>query len=363
MISTNSNGRYLLAVLLVIFFATIVAISVANTDNKKPSGEAPSQTVTNTEPQAEVVKYLPQGAEIADPNKDVIFADLVGDGQQEEIIFFTLPQQDKTGITVLKPAGADYVKLWEEQYENSRGFAEPTGVFNLNKTGKPQILAYHTIGASCPGALEIYQYQDRKIQNISGAWAVSGHCEGAEIRDLNRDKRQEIIITTRSYEANPDVYSWSGNAYVKANARFPEFYNDALPSLIGYVYSTEALTVSARIASSKRAVDIYLLQRRYAEAVVLCNAVTRIIDDAKLTKSNSIMKDDLTADQRDRNSAMFEIEKVEAKATIHHLLTDIYQAAANPAQALGESRSEKELKSKASEMRSKLPPLKLVEAK
>jgi hypothetical protein len=79
-----------------------------------------------------------------------------------------LRQQDKTGITVLKLAGSDYVKLWEEQYENSRSFAEPTGVFNLNKTAKPQIFAYHTIGASCPGALEIYQYQDGRFKIFPG---------------------------------------------------------------------------------------------------------------------------------------------------------------------------------------------------
>jgi hypothetical protein len=69
-----------LAVLLVICFGAIVAISVATTHNQRPSGEAPAQTVTDTEPQPGVVKYLPQGAEITDPNKDVIFADLVGDG-------------------------------------------------------------------------------------------------------------------------------------------------------------------------------------------------------------------------------------------------------------------------------------------
>jgi hypothetical protein len=180
---------------------------------------------------------------------------------------------------------------------------------------------------------------------------------------LNHDKRQEIVITTRSYEANPDVYSWNGKGYVKANVRFPEFYNDALPSLIRDVYSTKALPVGARVAPSKRAVEIYLLQRRYAEAVALCSGVMGMIDDAKLTTSNSIIKETLTADQLNRIAAMFEIDKVEGKANLHHLLGDVYQSDDNPTQAQTEYRSEKELRSKASEMRSKLPPLKLVEAK
>ena len=127
------------------------------------------------------------------------------------------------------------------------------------------------------------------------------------------------IIRTRSYEANPDVYSWNGNRYVKNNSQFPELYNDELASLVRDAYSTEALPTNARLSSSKRAVEIYLMQGRYAEAVALCNGMIRLIDDPKLTKPNSIITEKNTPEQLARIAATFEIEKAEGKAKIHHL--------------------------------------------
>ena len=360
---TNSKRPCLLIGLFVVsLFGLIVAIAVATTHGKKLVNEASLKPVTNNETQPGLYRYLPEGAKISDKTKDIVLADLDGDGRQEEIIFFTLPQQYKTGIAVLKPTGADYTRLWEEEYEHSASFSSPTGVYDLNKSGRPQIIAYHTIGTSCPGALEIYELRNGKIERISGPWAVTGHCEAAEIRDLKGDKRREIITRIRSYEANPDVYSWNGNRYVKNNSQFPELYNDELASLIRDAYSTEALPTNARLSSSKRAVEIYLTQGRYAEAVALCNGVIRLIDDPKLTKPNSIITEKNTPEQLARIAATFEIEKAEGKAKIHQLLGDTYQAAGNSAQAQAEYRDEQELQLRANEMRSKLPPLKLVQA-
>lgn len=341
-------------------FAVIVAISIANSHGKLIPDQGTAQRLAQNDTKSGPYRYLPEGAKINNKDKDVVLVDLGGDGGQEEIIFFSLPQEHKVGIVVLKSAGADYTRLWEEVYEHSASFSDPSGVYDLNKTGRPQIVAYRTIGTSCPGALEIYEYHNGKIERISGPWAGSGHCESVEIKDLNADGRPEIIIRTRSYGANPDVYTWNGKQYVKNNSEFFQYYNDELSDLIRDVYSLDALPTNARVRPCKQAVQIYLFQHRYAEAIALCSDILRIIDDPKLTKPNVIMKEGYTTEQLNSIAAWFEIDKAEAKATIHHLRGDTYKVAGNSPQAQAEYREEQELQSKAKEMKSKLPPIKLV---
>ncbi len=296
--------------------------------------------------------------------KDVVVANLTRDGSTDEVIFYTLPHEHKVGVVVAKRFHENYTRVWEEVYDDSSGFYNLTGVYDLNKSGRPQIVVYRIIGASCPGVLEIYESRNGKIERISGTWADNGQCNWVqEIRDLNDDGRSEIIISSRNYGVIPDVYAWNGKRYVISNSDFPQYYNDQLSNLIRDIHSVETLSTTARVSAAKQAVEIYLLQHRYAEAVALCNDVLRIIDDLKLTKPNSIITETDTPDQLNRIAATFEIDKTEGKAAIRLLLGDIYQAAGNSPQAQAEYRGEQELQSRANEIKWKLPPLKLVPAK
>jgi hypothetical protein len=341
--------------------AVVIGTSAGRRHGEKTTVQVSVQDVSveDNEANDEQDPELPEGAKISDPSKDVIFADLEGDGRKEKIIFFSLPQQHKAGVAVLKPKGMDYTRFWEQLYDDSWGFyPDLTGVYDLNKSGKPQILAFHGIGASCPGQLRIYQSKRGKIEDISGPWADPNGCDWPEIKDLNGDGRSEIIIRTRNYGINPDVYSWNGKQYVKANRQFSHFYDEALQGLIQWINSSQSLPISARVMWSRQAVEIYLLQHRYAEAVAVCNGVLRIFDDPQLTKSNSFLTDgNTTPEQLESFKAGLEIEKTEGKATIHRLLGDIYKAAGNPQQAQTEYNQAQELESQAKDMQSKLLPM------
>lgn len=317
----------------------------------------------NAQAKSDAYKYLPEGARINDQSKDVVLADLNGDGKQEEIIFFSLPQQHKVGIAVLKPTGMDYTRFWEQLYDDGWGFYELSGVYDLNKSGTPQIIVYRGIGASCPGILEIYEFHNGDIERITGPWADRGKlCGSIEFEDLDGDGRREIIHK-QGHGINPDIYRWDGKQYVKRNRQFSQYYNDDLTKLIQDIYRPEAMPASWRVTWCKQALDIYLLQRRYAEAVALCNDVFRIIDDPKLTKPNVIMKEGYTAGQLNSIAAWFEIDKAEGKARIHHLLGDTYKAAGNSQQAQEHYGEAKKLVDQVKDMKSKLPPIKLVPAR
>jgi len=302
-------------------------------------------------------KYLPSGAKIKNREKDVVFADLDGDGHEEVIIFYTLgddPNNHKANIMVLNRNGADYVYLWEDSYDGSWGFAEPTGVYDLSKSGTPQIVAYRTVGASCPGALEIYDYRSGRIRRLTGTWGYKGHCEAVKIKDLDGDGVSEIIIA-RTHGRNDDIYRWNGKTYVHSNSQFPEYYNSELEKLVQAIYSRDAFPTSARVTWASQIVKIYLIQRRYFEATHLCRAALRMIDDPGLTKPNAIIKGTEAPEALNKIRAYFEVEKIRGKGTIYRLLGDIYKAVGNINQSQSYYNKGQALEIEAKEKDSTLP--------
>lgn len=256
-------------------------------------------------------KYLPPDATIKDRRKDVVFADLGGDGQRDVVIFYTIgtdPNDHKANILVLKPSGGDYVRLWESTFTGSWGFGDPSGVYDLNKSGTPQIIAYREIGASCPGFLEIYEYRDDRIQRLTGKWGYEGHCEAVEIKDLDNDGIPEILVLG-SHGASDDIYRWDGGRYVRSNARFPQHYSAAIDKILKNVYSSDLSPASARVNWAIEAVRLYTVQKRYDEAIRLCRDVLRIVDDTSMTQPDSVYPGR------------------KGQATIHKLLGDTYKVA------------------------------------
>jgi len=257
------------------------------------------------------LKYLPSGAKIQNRNKDVVFADLDGDGKEEVIVFYTVgddPNDHTASIMVLNQIGTDYVRLWEDSYDGSWGFADPTGVYDLNKSGKPQIVAYRTVGASCPGSLEIYDYTGGRIRRLTGEWGTNGHCEVVQIKDLDGDGVPEIIIS-RGHGQIDEVYVWTGKKYLRENGHFPQYYNETLEKLLGAAHSRELFPLSARIGWSVPVVQIYIIQRRYNDALRFCREMLGTIDDASLSQPDSVFTG------------------LKAKAVIYRLLGDTYKAA------------------------------------
>jgi hypothetical protein len=257
-------------------------------------------------------KYLPSGSKLKDTSKDVVFADLLGDGAREAVIFYTVGESSndhQANILVLRPHGSGYQRFWENSFEGSWGFDAPTGVYDLNKTGRPQIVVYRTIGASCPGVLEIYEYFKGRIQRITGAWADNGQCQSVKIEDLDGNGVPEIIVRSRNYGVNQDIYRWTGRKYDLSNARFPQYYNPELKKLLKGFEAPQVLPASGRLQLASQIVGIFIIQRRFTEAVAFCRRLLEILKNPALTEA-------------DRPQG-------QSTAAVYRLLGDTYKAASN----------------------------------
>jgi len=254
-------------------------------------------------------RYLPPGSKIRNREKDVIFADLFGDGAKEAIIFYTVGESNndhKAGVLVLRPKGSAYERFWEKSIEGSWGFDAPTGVYDLNKSGLPQIVAYATVGASCPGILAIYEYSKGALRRIFGD---DNHCQSVEIKDLDGDGVPEIIVRIRIYGVNKDIYRWNGRRYVLSNSRFPQYFNADLEQLLGPSKSSRTMPTSGRLQVATQIISIFIIQRRFREAVSFCRELLEAIQNPALSTP------DLPHD--------------EAAATVYRLLGDTYKAQGN----------------------------------
>ena len=347
---------FMSCLILLVILAFGARMSSHKPTSVSPSGNVLASTGANqNKADFDLYKYIPPGSIISNPDKDVVFADLDGDKQQEVIIFYThgsTNNDSKTGVMVLKKSGADYNKVWEQTYQDSRGFDDPSGVYDLNGSGRPQIIAYRTIGASCPGILEIYESYKGKIERITGPWTGNkGECQRVEIKDLDSDGIPELIIRTQNYGVNPDVYRWNGKQYVKSNYRYPEYFNELLIGLIQDIRSQKVPTAT-RETWCKQAAEIYLLQHRYTEAISLCDEVLGTIDNPELTIPSMVIKENDTPEQREQIRVLFAQEKTRGKAAIYHLMGDIYKAAGDLQQASKEYEVEQKLQLEAKEVRS-----------
>ena len=229
---------------------------------------------------------------------------------KEAIIFYTVGESNndnRANILVLRPKGATYERFWENSLEGSWGFAAPTGVYDLNKTGRSQIVSYRTVGASCPGILDVYEYLNGGIQRITGAWANNGQCQSVEIKDLDGDGVPEIIVRIRNYGVNQDIYRWNGKKYVLSNSRYPQYYSAELEELLRGFRSPQVMPASGRLQLASQIVGIYIIQRRFSDAIVFCKKLLEILQNPALT----------TADR----------PQGQATAAVYRLLGDTYKAA------------------------------------
>lgn len=355
----HSKRVYLIGFLLIVGLSGVVwgvtgfstgIIQQAGT--KSADLEALPHAISQADARLEALKHLPSESTIT--NKDVVLADLDSDGQQEIVIFYTVRNGNdyQANILALKQTGTDYVQLWEDIYTGSVGFADPSGVYDLNKSGKPQIVAYRKIGASCPGVLDIYQYAGGSIEKIS-SWADTCQSD-LEIKDLNGDGVLEILFRRLKYGVNRDIYSWNGTQYAQSNSQFAQHYETELEKLLQSVYSGDPLPASARVVWCEQAVRIYILQKRHSEAKQLCDSVLQILDDPNLTTPNSVLKGDESPELRNRLLTSLEVEKARGKATIYRLLGDTYKAAGDLEQAKKLYKAAQKLEAEAEEKESVL---------
>src|SRR5439155_3763916 len=141
---------------------------------------------------------------------------------KEVVLFYTLDEgagRHQANILVLRPKENTYVPIWKDDYEGSWGFIDPSGVRDITKSGKPFIIAYRSIGASCPGILRTFQYREGAIRPVPAEWDSHTCHSELQIKDLNGDGVMEIVFKPLRYGVNPDIYRWEGRRYVKSNTR------------------------------------------------------------------------------------------------------------------------------------------------
>lgn len=360
-VSSKRMSPVVLTFIVGLFALALCVFSSNGKVNRQPNKDNPEvetsrEAASRKDQKFDPFNYLPVGSSIDNLDKDVAYADLDGDGNKEIIIFYTLYSegQHKANILVVRQVGAGYSRFWEDTYSGSSGFADPTGVYEVNKNGKPQIVAYRTVGASCPGKLDIYQFAGGTIEKITGDWA--DECQSdLEVKDINGDGADEIIFRKLKYGVNRDIYSWNGKSYIRRNSQFVKEYSSELGKLTEAIYSQESLPVSARVTWCRQACEMYILQQHYAGAVELCNDVLRLIDDPSLTRPSTDLRGDEPDEIKNRVAAYFELEKIQGKGAVYRLIGDIQKAAGNLKQATSDYDKARMLEAKAREIESKLP--------
>lgn len=145
----------------------------------------------------------------------VIFEDIDNDNKREVVIFYTLPRkiygEDWANVLILEEQDEGYKKLWEDKRSVAISINPLSGVWDINKDEKPEIVAARWVGASFGGYLDIFQWDGSEFVKLNGGWNLKNDMRGIELEDVDRDGVVEIIILHRfSY---PDVYKWEQDKY------------------------------------------------------------------------------------------------------------------------------------------------------
>src|SRR3977135_193120 len=99
--SFRSKPMYYLLVLILFISFSVLVFSVVTrcgetaNQSSKEFDSSDHKLVPQTDTKFDPLKYLPAGASLSNPEKNVVFADLDGDGKQEVIIFYAILYGDK----------------------------------------------------------------------------------------------------------------------------------------------------------------------------------------------------------------------------------------------------------------------------
>jgi hypothetical protein len=232
-------------------------------------------------------EFIAQGSTIRDPAKDVVFADLDGDGMDEAVLFYLVPNGKfvKPSIKVLKREGKFWQDWWRTSADVGWGIDPPSGVYDMLKTGRPQIVSYIGVGASCGGLLDVYQFDPLRgvITSLAG-WAKQSCAHNLKVRDLGGDGIPEIIFTETNYDTIAHIYWWNGDRFVLSDSNFPRFYDKELRRLV-----RDALAPGspAREMWGRIAVQIYMLQHRYQGAIDFCQQLLSANHAGEATRTST----------------------------------------------------------------------------
>lgn len=288
-----------------------------------------------------VLPYLPSDAVISNPSRDLLVADLDGDERKEIVVFYTLPGSNgdnQANVALLVPAKTGLTILWEDKFSPSTGFGYPTGVYDLNKSGKLQIVVYRVVGSSCPGQFSIFQLAGGKISDLSGSWKEeNGKCQTVQIQDIDRNGVPELIIGKPKESGLLEIYKWFAGKYTIASSELPSFFDTALQKRLDWISTSLEIDITTRSKWSKEILQIYFLQKRYSQAVDFSIATIAALNDSDLTKPRKI-PEDIDSEMKSRLEKFDKIERMKAIADIKFDLARAYSALG----AISQSNTQKE---------------------
>lgn len=277
-------------------------------------------------------QYIPKGAKIPNQKKDIVFADLDGDGQDEVVLFYLVPHGRFVvpSIKVLKREGSVWADIWRTSADVGWDFVPPSGVYDLLKNGRPQIVSYISVGASCWGSLDVYQYDPLtgSIRSLNG-WPEHGCVDHLRIKGLDGDSVPEIIFTATNYSTIPHIYWWSGESFILSNTNFPDYYSKELKRLVADATEKNS---PAREMWGGMAVQIYMLQHRYREAISFCRRLLALTE-GQVAAQQVLKSSEWTCFQTSKVSSNYAFQ-----AVIRGWLGDAYRDLNNLAKARSENQ-------------------------
>lgn len=140
-----------------------------------------------------------------------------------------------------------------------------SGVWDINGDGRKEVVAFRWIGASAGGTLDIFAWNGTEIKRISP------HVEDitrAQLVDIKKNGQTEILVNHRF--GVPSVYGWNKSDYSIANQDFPEIYQSQLDKYRSLAMDA-SLTPTNRAEFTHDAAMALIYQKRYDEAITLCN--------------------------------------------------------------------------------------------
>lgn len=267
-------------------------------------------------PLGDAARFIPPGASITDPTRHTILEDLDRDGTAEAVIFYQRGQDVRTaGLVVLRKKGDGYQQIWSRKQDHSLGAIDPSGVRNLTGASTPQIVAFWGIGASCQGSLDIFRYRQGQFESIAGPWKETGCQNAPQFEDLDNDGLPEVIFKVHRNTAVPHIYRWNGEGYLLDRERFPDYYQEGLQQMSAVALGAGEFPATARVSWGSDAAEILLIQKRPAAAIDFYKKLLLVLDDPKLSTSNSI--------EAQPGSHAFESDIARAKAKLYRQMSRI----------------------------------------
>lgn len=186
------------------------------------------------------------------------------------VVFYTRDQAAVVSLYQWDAPTDRFIKQWDHSAFGV-SFDSMSGVWDINGDGRKEIVAFRWIGASAGGTFDIFAWDGTTLKRINPDWNVD--INRTQLVDLDGDGRPEIILSHR-FEL-PSIYRWDGSRYRQANEDFPELFQEKTEEYARLAMD-ESLSAGDIAGFCKNAVQGFLYQKRYSDAMKLCREVLEI---------------------------------------------------------------------------------------